>query len=450
MLGVVLAILVTVPEQLVPELGSFARPVLVGLAWLVFAAALPLSRHVAPRFAVPVILTGAVVLPVVAALGIPGSSDDVYRYIWDGRMQAAGIDPYEHPPAATDLVGLRDPSLWPEHSAWCVAPGDRSSQGEPLAAGCTLINRPAVHTIYPPAAQAYFLLIHLFSPTGSLARPFQLAGAAFAIATTLALFFSTRSRNADPRSVVTWAWCPAVAIEAGNNAHVDAVSTFLTAMALLCLSRPRPAGLQLAGGGLLGLAAATKLTPLLVLPALMRRRPILATSIVVGVIVALYVPHLLRVGPDVLGYLPGYLAEEGYSSGSRFALLTLVIPAPWAGAVAVSVLAAIALFVGRTTDPDRPWIGAATMTGAALLVTTPAYAWYALLLVLMIGFARGEARGRQGLWETRTVWLTVVAAGYVAQYSRLLHIDGRVAERLGYGFALVAIAVAWQLNRRRA
>jgi len=436
-LGVVLAILVTVPERFVPGLGSFARPVLVGLAWLAFAAALPLSRRVAPRFAVPVILVGALVLPVAATLGVPGSSDDVYRYIWDGRVQAAGIDPYAHPPAATDLVRLRDPSLWPDHSAWCVQPGDRSPQGEPLAAGCTLINRPAVHTIYPPVAQAYFLLVHALSPAGTLARPFQLAGAAFAVATALALFLSARSRGADPRSVIAWAWCPAVAIEAGNNAHVDVVSTFLTALALLCLCRPRPAGAHVAGGGLLGLAVATKLTPLLVLPALLRRRPILGTSTMVGVVFALYLPHLLRVGPDVVGYLPGYLSEEGYSSGTRFALLTLVIPASWAAVAAVAVLAAIALLVARTTDPDRPWIGAATMTGAALLVTTPAYAWYALLLVVLVSLG------------ARTVWLFVVAAGYVAQYSHLLHLDGTLAQRLGYGLALVAVAVVWQLQRRR-
>jgi hypothetical protein len=426
-----------VPERLVPQLGSFARPVLVGLAWLAFAAALPLSRHVPPRFAVPVIFAGAAVFPLAATLAAPGSSDDVYRYIWDSRVQAAGIDPYAYPPAATELAHLRDPALWPDHSAWCVEPGDRSPQGELLTAGCTLINRPAVPTIYPPAAQWYFLLVHTLSPAGTLTTPFQLAGAAFAFSTTLVLFFSARSRSADPRSIVVWAWCPAIPIEAANNAHVDVVSTFLTALALLCLCRPRPAGAQVAGGALLGLAVATKLTPLLALPALARRRPLLVTSTVFGIVAVLYVPHLLRVGPDVLGYLPGYLAEEGYSSGSRFALLAPLLPGRWAPVAAVLVLAAVAMLVARTTDPDRPWIGAATMTGTALLVTTPAYAWYALLLVLLVSLG------------ARRVWLCVVAAGYVAQYSRLLHIDGTVAQRLGYGLALITVAAAWYTDRRQ-
>jgi hypothetical protein len=439
LLGVLLAILVTVPESLTPGLGSFARPVFVGLAWLVFIAAIPLARRSPARVAIPVILAFAVALPVAAALGPPGSSDDVYRYVWDGRVQAAGIDPYAHPPSSAELLALRDPLLWPPESHWCVAPGATSPQGEPLAAGCTLINRPAVPTIYPPAAQAYFLGVHALSPAGALASPFQIAGALFAIATTLALWLSARSRGADPRSIIAWAWCPAVAIEAGNNAHVDIVAVFLTALALMWARRDGPARASVVGGALLGLAIGTKLTPVLVLPALARRRFGVIVLTVVGVLTVLYAPHVLRVGLDVLGYLPGYLSEEGYTAGSRFALLTLLLEPRWAAPVAVAVLATLALAVARRADPDRPWLGAATMTGAALLLATPSYAWYALLLVLMVGLG------------ARTVWLAVVAAGYPAQYSLLLHVDGTLAQRLGYGAALLAVlgGFAFAALRRR-
>jgi hypothetical protein len=167
----------------------------------------------------------------------------------------------------------------------------------------------------------------------------------------------------------------------------------------------------------------------LVLPALVRRRPLLITATAVGVLALLYLPHLLRVGPDVLGYLSGYLDEEGYAGGSRFALLTPFVPASVAGVVALVLLAAVAVVVARTTDPDRPWLAAATMTGAALLIATPAYAWYGLLLALLVGFG------------APTVWLGVVAAGYLANYSGLLRVDGLIALRLGYGLALAAVLV---------
>lgn len=436
LLGALLTGLVTVPERLTPGLGTVARPMLIGLAWLVFAAAILLVRRVPTRVAVPVILAGAVAMPVAAAFGPPTGSDDVYRYIWDGRVQAAGVDAYQYPPASPELVFLRDPLLWPPGpTAWCVAESDVAADGEPLIPGCTLINRPAVPTIYPPAAQAYFRAIHALSPAGALARPFQLAGAAVAIATTLLLYLSARSRGADTRSVIAWAWCPAVALEAANNAHVDAVAVALTAVALLWVRRPGVVGAA-GGGGLLGLAIATKVTPVLVLPALARRRPLIIAGTIVVVVSLLYLPHVLRVGSGVLGYLPGYLDEEGYASGDRFALLTLVLPRQWAGVVAVAVLAAVAVGVVRRTDPDRPWLGAATMTGAALLVTTPGYAWYALLLVLLVGLG------------ARTVWLAVVAAGYLVNYSGLLHMDGRLAQRLGYGLALVAV-VGTAIRSRR-
>jgi hypothetical protein len=385
-------------------------------------------------------LAGAVAMPVAAALAPPGGSDDVYRYIWDGRVQAAGIDPYEHPPASRELVFLRDPSLWPpSETAWCVGPDATGANGESLAAGCTLINRPAVPTIYPPAAQAYFWMVHTLSPDGTLARPLQLAGAAVAVATTLLLLGTARSRGADPRSVIAWAWCPAVALEAANSAHVDAVAVALTAVALLCVRRPGPAPVTAVGGALLGLAIATKVTPVLVLPALARRRPLLITAGAIAVIALLYLPHVLQVGPDVLGYLPTYLDQEGYAGGSRFSLLTLLVPASWAGPIALVLLAAVAVVVARTTDPDRPWLGAATMTGAALLVATPAYPWYGLLLVLLVGFG------------ARTVWLGVVAAGYLAGESGLLHVDGLLAQRLGYGLAFAAVlAVALGARRRSA
>ncbi|HKD96598.1 MAG TPA: hypothetical protein VKB69_03250, partial [Micromonosporaceae bacterium] len=186
-LGVLLTLLMTVPVGLVPGLGDYARPVLVGVAWAAFAAAILIVRRVPQPLAVRLVLVGAVAMPLAGALVPPTDSDDVYRYVWDGRVQAAGIDAYQYPPAATALVPLRDPELWPPSARWCVP------SGPGVTAGCTLINRPTERSIYPPAAQVYFHLVHGASPSGSLARPFQLAGAMLAIATTLVLLRSARA-----------------------------------------------------------------------------------------------------------------------------------------------------------------------------------------------------------------------------------------------------------------
>src|SRR5258707_730254 len=143
-----------------PDGSSFpARaPILLGIAWLAFGVAVwQLPR----KGLVPLVLGGAVALQLAAGFAPPRSSDDMYRYVWDGRVQAAGIDPYRYPPGAPELAGQRDLGLWPATSSWCVRPGDVDpAPGQALAPGCTLVNRPAGHPIYPPVAGAPFWLAH--------------------------------------------------------------------------------------------------------------------------------------------------------------------------------------------------------------------------------------------------------------------------------------------------
>ncbi|WP_412542894.1 glycosyltransferase 87 family protein [Longispora sp. K20-0274] len=399
---------------------------LVGASWLVFAGAVWLVLRVPRRTAVALILLGGLVLPVLAAFAPPRSSDDLYRYLWDGRVQAAGVDPYAHPPADPTLAGLRDGFLWPADGPWCLPDG-----------ACTRINRPTVPTIYPPAAQAYFLGVHVLSPAGGRTRPIQLAAALIAAATALLLVRALPRLGLDPRWAAVWAWCPTVFLEAGNNAHVDVLATFLAGAALTTLAVSGGRGRALWGGALLGLAVAVKLTPGLLAPALVRRRPLLVALAAAGTVAAGYLPHVWAVGADVLGYIPGYLTEEGYASGQRFALLTMVLPAGWAPVAAAVVMVAAAAWTARRADPDRPWDAAVVMVGAALLVATPGYSWYALLLVLLVALSG------------RAAWLTVAAAGHVALYAADLHLTPLTGQRLGYGLALATV-IAVAVHRRRS
>ncbi|MET7395159.1 glycosyltransferase 87 family protein [Dactylosporangium sp. NPDC005572] len=436
--GAALAVLVAQPDAVAPRLTGPARAVVfVGTAWLVFAVGGWQVRRLPVRTATVLIVLGGTVLPLAAGSAPPRSSDDMYRYIWDGRVQSTGIDPYRYVPAAPELVDQRDDFLWPVRASWCV-PADAvdPDHGRPLAPGCTLINRPTVHTVYPPAAQAIFAAVYLGWPSGREA-PLQRTMAGFALATTILLLIGLRVMRADPRLAVLWAWCPTVALEAGNNAHVDVAAAFLTGLALLVLARAGTRRAGILGGVLLGLAVATKLTPLLVTPAVLRRRPVLVATAVAGTVALVYLPHVLAVGTQVVGYIPGYLNEEGYASGGRFALLTLFMPTAWAAPVAVAVLAAVALRAGRTAEPDQPWLAATTVTGTALIIAAPTYPWYALLLILLVALGG------------RTEWLAVAAAAYLAQYGPNLHLTTESAQRIGYAAAVVTVVTVAVLRRRR-
>jgi Glycosyltransferase family 87 len=246
-----------------------------------------------------------------------------------------------------------------------------------------------------------------------------------------------------------------VVLEAGNSAHVDVVAVAITAAAILALATARTTRRTVAGGILLGLAIATKLTPVLTVPAVfargddpprpprrgMRRRWVTVAVSAASAFVAVYIPHVLLVGGKVIGFLPGYLHEENYTSGTRYGIIGLFITGPLASAVAVLVLAAIALAVLQFSDPHRPWQGALYMTAGALAVTTPHYQWYSLLLVMLVAL------------DGRPEWLAFAAGGYYAAYPGLgarYYVPWRLHDAIAYGVPLVVVGAGWLIRHELA
>ena len=233
-------VVLTVHSVLFARIGTL--PVALGL-WALFAAGAWLVLRLPGRWAVALIVAGGIAMQLAALSAGPQGSDDLYRYIWDGRVQAAGIDPYQYAPAAPQLASLRDPFLWPAHAPHCVPAGQRLDGCPQLAdPGCTRINRPIVHTIYPPVAEAYFLGVHYLSPARSGTTPIQAGAAVCAVLLTLLLLYGLPKVGRDRRLAVLWAWCPTVALEAGNNGHVDVLAAGFTAAALILLARPGALG----------------------------------------------------------------------------------------------------------------------------------------------------------------------------------------------------------------
>ena len=131
----------------------------------------------------------------------------------------------------------------------------------------------------------------------------------------------------------------------------------------------------------------------------------------------------------VIGYLPGYLREEGYDSGRRSLLLGAILPHPFDTVAGVLIIAGVAWLVWRRTDPLAPERTATVMVGVAFLVTTPSYGWYAGLLLALIVVS--------GSYE----WLPVVLAPMLTYHAR-----GVVAGTLIYA---VAALLTLALNRYR-
>ncbi|MFE3991971.1 glycosyltransferase 87 family protein [Streptomyces goshikiensis] len=426
--------------------GYFTDP--VGLfrwyaaCWVLFVLALLALRRVPVGGVVPLALAGAVAVAVTGLVAPPRTSTDSYRYAWDGRVQSAGISPYDHTPEDPALARLRDDWLFPTGPS-CNGPGRAPVPHNAGTPHCTRINRPAVHTIYPPVAEAYFLTVDRLSPDGSRHKPLQTGGALISLGVTGALVLILRRRGDDPRKAAYWAWCPAVPVEAVNNAHIDVLGAFL-AVAGLGLVAARSVRCRAAGGLLFGAAVAAKLMPAIVLPgALSGVRRVRDAAVVVlpaALFTALaYLPYLLLSHGSVFGFLGGYVEEEGYddpASGSRYSLLRLVLPDAWAFPVLLVVLAGVCVHVMRRGDPRRPWSGALLVTGWAFALLTPGYSWYALLLIALVAL--------DGRWE----WLGIALAGAAVYVLGPTFGYQSALSNIAYGAAVVLVLTVTLLRRR--
>jgi Glycosyltransferase family 87 len=425
--------------------------VLTGLAWAAFAA----GAWWALREPLPAAPSGRrrslrLVVLLSALLQLPGLfagqhiTNDAYRYVWDGRVQLSGVSPYRYSPLDDHLAHLRDPLLFPglrpDQSSGVgtvrTLPSDKH-QLRLLATQDTRtrMNHSRVTTIYPPVAEAWFAAVALVTPWSWGTHGLQIGSALLAVGFTYLLGRWFRRRDEDPRRALLWGWCPTVVIEASIGAHADLLAAVLVGASVIVLTGSARSRRAL-GGLLLGLSVATKLTPLILLPAFAALRRIAGRSPDLRVVAtalatsaATYVPHLLAAGSLVLGFLPGYLNEEGFDDGQgRYAVLGLVLPPSARKPVALALgllLVGVALWRAR---PDRPQDTAVWLFGAALLIGTPGYPWYCLPLVVLAVLAG------------RLEWLAVAAAAYptYALYS-VPHVPGVAYATAG----LVVLAVTW-------
>jgi alpha-1,2-mannosyltransferase len=396
--------------------------------WALFVLSLVTLRGVAGRASVVLVLVGSLAIGVAAMAGPPNTSTDSARYAWDGIVQNAGISPYTYVPSDPALEELRTDWLFPAPvDGECV--GERIMSVDEPGTGdlvCTAINRAKVPTIYPPASELVFAGVRAITGDAPEYWPSQLFGLLVSLAVTVLLLRALQKSGRDPRWAAIWGWSPLVATEGVTNSHIDILSALLLVVASLLVA----SGRRWAGGAALGASIATKLIPVIGAPALLGRRPLPVIVASVGVFLVLYIPYVIADGIEVLGYLPGYLSEEGYESGTRFIMLSLVAPGPASLVLAAVLIAVTGALVWWKTDPADPWLGQLVMIGVTLLVVTPRYPWYALLLVPMIAMT--------GRWE----WLAVP----LALTERLL-IPSVDLARLSVVVAVVVIAV---MSVRRA
>jgi alpha-1,6-mannosyltransferase len=305
----------------------------------------------------------AIVFRVALVFTVPRFSTDIYRYVWDGRVQGSGINPYRYVPADRSLVGLRDAAIYPN-----------------------INRRDYARTIYPPAAEGIFFAVTRVSESVTWMKA---AITGFEALTIWAIIMLLIQLGLPKQRALLYAWHPLVIWEFSGEGHIDAAAIAFIALALWTRSRR----FQALTGVALGCATLVKFFPLILFPALYKRwgwkmPAALAATIALG-----YLPYL-SVGSRVLGFLPGYADEEGLVSGSRFFLLSLVhrigFPISVNLFVAISVVALLAIGGWSLWKAEHDSLSYArrclliAVVFTALL--TPHYVWYFAWLVPFLCF----------------------------------------------------------------
>ena len=318
------------------------------------------DHGIGERQALWIILGSAVLMRLALLVADPYLSSDLYRYIWDGRVQAHGINPYRYVPAAAELAALRDTAIYPNINRADYAP-----------------------TIYPPAAQMLFFLTTRISESVLAMKLSMLAFEALGVACLLGIL---RRLELPAQRIAAAVWHPLALWEIAGNAHVDAAMTgcMLLGVWLFLTRRPIPAALVA--------TVATLIKPIavLALPVFWKPWNLRMPGAVMAVAALLYLPYL-TVGAKVFGFATGYVAEEGYTKGGGFWYPDLVQavtgPIPWLSgaylaAAALGLCALMLRIAFRHDRSDQATVEALGLLGTVFLVLlTPHYPWYYLAAV---------------------------------------------------------------------
>lgn len=294
--------------------------------------------------------------------GMPVSTD-IFRYVWDGRVQGAGINPYLHVPADAALAGLRDAAIYPHIDRADYAP-----------------------TIYPPASQIVFYLVTRISEAPIAMKAAMLAFEALAVWTMLQLL----AARGLPRSrILLYAWHPLPLWEFARSGHVDIVAIAFLLLALLASERRSP----VLAGIALGAGALVKYFQAVTAPAVYRRWDWRLPLALLATIVVLYLPYI-GAGTKVLGFLGTYMAEEGLDRGSGvflWQLATAMLPLPqqafaFYAAAAAALMAGLGLLVLLRDRRGADLAGAMLLAVTFTILLSPHYPWYFAWLVPFLCF----------------------------------------------------------------
>jgi glycosyl transferase family 87 len=280
-------------------------------------------------------------------LSIPpvDAANDMVRYVWDGRVQRMGYNPYSVVPA--------DPAMAATHT-------DETRQMPSLRH----------RTPYPPAAQLFFRLIVTLHDSS---RAMKLALVGCDLMTMIVLWRWLVVTGRSEWLTLAYAWHPLVVLEVSNSGHIDVLGALWITASAYWLARRR----TLLASVALVLAIATKLLPVVLAP-LFWKRVRSRDAVMAGLLLALlYLSFTVnRTAP--FGSVPNVVAHIRFN-GPVFRALAAALSPPGAAVMAVVLGLAVAAWARWRWTASNPAAWAWPMA-VALACAPVIYPWYLLYL----------------------------------------------------------------------
>ena len=305
-----------------------------------------------------------------------GADDDIHRYVWDGRLQRLGYNPY--------LVIPSDPAVKGLHT-----PETRN------------LNNPDLPSLYPPGALLFFRGVTAIQES-TFALKIAFVVCEFAI--VFVLLDVLRHNRQGAHLVLAYAWSPLLAIEVAGSGHIDIVGALLLLVSAAALGRRWRATAAVG----FGLAVAVKLLPIVLLPLYWKRVRIRDVALAATVVGLLYLPFLNH-GSIPIGSLGRYVQGWRFN-GPVFATLDHVVPPQLLAGVAVLVGLGTATWLRGAAPEWSPDIFAWPMA-ASLLCAPAVFPWY---LLWLLPFLRSPAT------LPIIVWTVSIIPTYVVWHLRTL------------------------------